>query len=94
MSVTSRESRENGNVSEKGDKYKVWNKEEVEGGWGKFRNSTFTSCTNQQMLLGILKWRRMRWAGYVERMGLKRKAYNINVRMNEVRNISSTESQM
>jgi hypothetical protein len=48
----SREACENGNISEKGDKYKVWTEEEVAEGWGKFKNSRFTSCTAQKMLLG------------------------------------------
>jgi len=50
--ITSIEARENGNVSENGGKYKVWTEEEVEGSWRKFKNSSFTSCTVHQMLLG------------------------------------------
>lgn len=52
LPFTSREARENGNVSEKCGNYKVWTEEEVAGGWGKFKNSSFTNCTAQQMLLG------------------------------------------
>jgi hypothetical protein len=50
--ITSIEARENENVSEKGGKYNVWTEEEVTGGRGKFKNSSFTSCTAYHMLLG------------------------------------------
>ena len=50
--ITSIEAHENGNVSEKCGKYKVWTEEEITGGRGKFKNSTFTSYTAHQMLLG------------------------------------------
>jgi hypothetical protein len=40
---------------------------------------SFMICILQQILFGVIKSRRMRWAGHVERMGYRRDAYRVEV---------------
>jgi hypothetical protein len=44
---------------------------------------SFITCTLLQVIIRIIKSRRMRWAGCVERMGEKRIAYKILVGTSE-----------
>jgi hypothetical protein len=50
---------------------------EVMGGWRKLHNEELHDLYSSQSIIRIIKSRRMRWAGYVARMGEKRKAYRL-----------------
>jgi hypothetical protein len=52
-------------------------KDEETGGWRKLHNEELLNSS--QSIIIIIKSRRMRWAGHVERMGEKRNAYRILV---------------
>jgi hypothetical protein len=44
-------------------------RDEVTGGWGKLHNKELHDLYSSPSLIGIIKVRRMRWAGYVARTG-------------------------
>jgi hypothetical protein len=48
---------------------------EVTGGWRKLHNEELQNLYSSQSIIGIIKSRRMRWAGLVARMGEKRNVY-------------------
>jgi hypothetical protein len=50
---------------------------EVIGGWRKLHNEELHNLYCSLSIIRIINSRRMRWAGHVERMGEKRKAYII-----------------
>jgi hypothetical protein len=49
------------------------------GGWRKLHNEELHNLYSSPSIIGIIKSRRMRWAGHVARMGEKRNAYRILV---------------
>jgi hypothetical protein len=50
------------------------------GGWRKLHNKELRDLYSSPSIIRIIKSRRMRWAGLVERMGEKRNAYRLLVR--------------
>jgi hypothetical protein len=50
---------------------------EVTGGWRKLHNEKLYDLYSSPSIIGIIKSRRVRWAGHVARMGEKRKAYKV-----------------
>jgi hypothetical protein len=52
---------------------------EVTGGWRKLHNEELHGLYSSPSIVRVIKARRMRWAGHVERMGEVRGAYNILV---------------
>jgi hypothetical protein len=54
-------------------------RDEVTGGWIKLHNEELLNLYSSPSIIRIIKSRRMRWAGYVARMGAKRDAYRILV---------------
>jgi hypothetical protein len=55
------------------------NRDEVIGGWIKLHNGELYNFYCSPNIIGIMKSRRMRWAGHVACMGEKRYAYRILV---------------
>jgi hypothetical protein len=51
----------------------------VTGDWRKLHNEELHSLYSSPSIIRIIKSRKMRWAGYVARMGEKRNAYRIFV---------------
>jgi hypothetical protein len=45
------------------------NRDEVAGGWTKFHNVELHSLYSLPIIIRMIKWRRMRLAGHVARMG-------------------------
>jgi hypothetical protein len=54
-------------------------RDEVTGGWRKLHNEELHGLYSSSSFIRVIKARRMRWAGYVARMGEVRGAYNILV---------------
>jgi hypothetical protein len=54
-------------------------RDEVTGGWRKLHNEELRDLYTSPSIIRIIKSRRMRWAGHVERMGEKRNAYRVLV---------------
>jgi hypothetical protein len=52
---------------------------EVTGGWRKLHNEELHGLYSSPSIIGVIKARRMRWAGHVARMGEVSGAYNILV---------------
>jgi hypothetical protein len=44
-------------------------RDEVTGGWSKLHNEELHNLYSSPSIIRIIKWRRMRWAGHVARMG-------------------------
>jgi hypothetical protein len=53
--------------------------DEVKGGWRKLHNEELHNLCFSPSKIRMIKSRRMRWVGYVARMGGKRNAYSIVV---------------
>jgi hypothetical protein len=51
----------------------------VTGEWRKLRNEELRDLYSSPSIIRIIKSRRMRWEGYVARMGAKRHAYRLLV---------------
>jgi hypothetical protein len=51
----------------------------VTGGWRKLYNEELHNLYSSPSIIGIIKSRRMRWAGHVARMGEKRNVYRLLV---------------
>jgi hypothetical protein len=51
----------------------------VTGGWRKLHNEELRDLYSSPSIIGIIKSRRMRWAGHVARMGEKRNTYKLLV---------------
>jgi hypothetical protein len=51
----------------------------VAGGWRKLLNEELHDFCTSQIIIRIMKSRRMRWAGHVARMGEKRNVYRLLV---------------
>jgi hypothetical protein len=60
-------------------------RDELIGEWRKLHNEELHDLYSSPIINRIIKSRRMRWAGYVARMGEKRKAYRLLVGMPEGR---------
>jgi hypothetical protein len=54
-------------------------RDEVTGGWRQLHNEELHGLYSSPSIVRVIKARRMRWAGHVERMGEVRGAYNILV---------------
>jgi hypothetical protein len=54
-------------------------REEVAGGWRRLHNEKLHNLYTSPNIIWVIKSRRVRWAGYVARMGEMRNAYNILV---------------
>jgi hypothetical protein len=50
-------------------------RDRVTGGWRKLHNEELHNLCSSPSRIRIIKSRRMRWAGYVARMGEKRNVY-------------------
>ena len=46
--------------------------DEVKGEWRRFHNEELNDLYSSTNIVRVIKWRRMRWAGHVARMGVKR----------------------
>jgi hypothetical protein len=55
----------------------------VTGGWRKLHNEELHDLCSSPSKILMIKWRRMRWAGHIARMGEKRKAYRLLVGKSE-----------
>jgi hypothetical protein len=51
----------------------------VTEGWRKLHNEELCDLYSSPSVIRIIKWRRMRWAGHVARMGEKRNVYRLLV---------------
>jgi hypothetical protein len=56
-------------------------KDEVTGEWRKLHNEELRDLYPSPSIIRIIKSRRMRWAGHVARMGEKRNAYRLLVKI-------------
>jgi hypothetical protein len=54
-------------------------RDEVTGGWRKLHNEELRNFYSSPRIIRIMKFRKMKWAGHVARMGEKRNAYRILV---------------
>jgi hypothetical protein len=54
-------------------------RDEVMGEWRKLHNEELHDSYSSPSIIRIIKSRRMRWMGHVERMGEKRNAYRLLV---------------
>jgi hypothetical protein len=50
-------------------------RDEVTGDWRKLHNEEFHNSCSSPNIIGMIKSKRMRWAGYVARIGETRNAY-------------------
>jgi hypothetical protein len=60
-------------------------RDEVIGGWRKVHNEELHNLYCSPSIIRIIESKRMRWVGYVARMGAKRNAYKILVGKPEVK---------
>ena len=54
-------------------------KDEVTGEWRRLHNEELNDLYCSPNILRVIKWRRMRWAGHVARMGEERGVYRVLV---------------
>jgi hypothetical protein len=54
-------------------------RDEVTGEWRKLHKEELRDLYSSPSIIRIIKWRRIRWAGHVARMGEKRNAYRLLV---------------
>jgi hypothetical protein len=57
----------------------VSKRDEATGFWRKLQNEELYNLYSSPSIIAMIKSRRMRWAGYVARMGKKRNTYSILV---------------
>jgi hypothetical protein len=55
------------------------NRDGVTGGWRKLHNEELRDLYYSSSIIRIINWRRMKWTGYVARMGEKRNVYRLLV---------------
>jgi hypothetical protein len=55
-------------------------RDEVTGGWRKLQNEELHDLYPSPCIIIMIKSRRMRWAGHVARMGVKKNAYRLLVK--------------
>jgi hypothetical protein len=53
--------------------------DEVTGEWRKFHNRELHDLFSSPNIVRVIKWRRMRWAGHVARLGEERGVYRVLV---------------
>jgi hypothetical protein len=54
-------------------------RDEVTGEWRKLHNEELSDLYSLPNIVRVVKWRRMRWAGHVARMGEKRGVHRVVV---------------
>jgi hypothetical protein len=54
-------------------------RDEVTGEWEKLHNEELRDLYSSPSIIRMIKWKRMRWAGHVARMGEKRYACRLLV---------------
>jgi hypothetical protein len=54
-------------------------RDEVTGDWRRLRNEEINVLYSSPNIVRVIKWRRMRWAGHVARMGEERGVYSVFV---------------
>ena len=54
-------------------------RDEVTGEWRRLHNEELNDLYTSPSIVRVIKWRRMRWAGHVARMGEERGAYRVLV---------------
>jgi len=54
-------------------------RDEVTGEWRRLHNEELNDLYCSPNIVGVIKWRRMRWAGYVARTGEERGVYRVLV---------------
>jgi hypothetical protein len=52
-------------------------RDEVTGEWRKLHNEELNDLYCSPNIVRVIKWRRMRWAGHVARMGERRGVYRV-----------------
>jgi hypothetical protein len=62
-------------------------RDEVTGDWRRLHNKELYALYSSPNIIRVMKSRRLRWAGYVERMGERRGAYRALVGKPEVRRL-------
>jgi len=58
-------------------------RDEVTGDWRRLHNEELNDLYSSPNIMRVIKWRRMRWAGHVARMGEKRGVYRVLVEKQE-----------
>ena len=61
-------------------------RDEVTGEWRRLRNEELNDLYSSLNIVRVIKWRRMRWAGHVARMGEERGVYRVLLGKPEGRN--------
>jgi hypothetical protein len=54
-------------------------RDEVTGDWKRLHNEDLNDLYSSPSIVRVIKWRRMRWAGHVARMGEERGVYSVLV---------------
>ena len=52
-------------------------REEETGEWRRLHNEELRDLYYSESIIRVIKWRRMCWAGHVERMGERRGSYRV-----------------
>ena len=60
-------------------------RDEVTGEWRRLHNEELNDLYTSPIVVRVIKSRRMRWAGYVARMGEERGVYRVLVGKSEIR---------
>ena len=60
-------------------------RDEVTGEWRRLHNEELNDLYSSPNIVWVIKWRRMRWAGHVARMGEERAVYRVLVGKPEVK---------
>ena len=67
-------------------------RDEVTGEWGKLHNEELKDVYCSPSIVRVIKSRRMRWAGHVARMGVRRGVYRALVGKPEGQSPSGTQA--
>ena len=60
-------------------------RDEVTGDWRRLHNEELNDLYCSPNIVRVIKWRRMRWAGHVARIGVERRVYRVLVGKQEGR---------